>query len=81
MEILDRVNDVQQKHGTARQLLVVLANNYFNAPPKDKTEAALFAKDYDDMSELITAILEYSNAVRDSLNALYCIADNNVKGD
>lgn len=80
MEILDRVSDIQQRHGTARQLVVVLANNYFNAPPKDKTESMLFAKDYNDMSELITAILEYSNTVKDELKQLYQIAKTNIKG-
>ena len=80
MEILDRISDVQQRHDTARQLVVVLANNYFNVPPKDKAESLLFAKDYDDMSELITAIWEYSNTVKDGLKQLCQIAKTNIKG-
>lgn len=39
-------------------------------------------KEYDFTDdESIPAILEYSNAVRDSLNALYSIAKTNIKGD
>lgn len=80
MGILDRVLDIQQRHGTAHQLLSVLANQYFCGEPDERDNKIIFANNYKDMDELINAILEYSNAVRDSLNALYYIADTNVKG-
>lgn len=76
MEILDRVSDIQQRHGTAHQLLSILANKYFYGEPDGRDNKLIFANNYKDMDELINAILEYSQAVRDSLNALY----NDVKG-
>ena len=81
MEILDRVLNIQQRHGTAHQLLSILANQYFYGEPDGRGNKLIFANNYKDMDELINAILEYSNATRDSLNELYCIAETNVKGD
>lgn len=78
MEILDRISDIQQRHGTAYQLLSILANKYFYGEPDGRDGRLIFANDYKDMDELITAILEYSNVVRDGLNELYCTAKNNV---
>ena len=81
IEILDRVSEIQQRHGTAHQLLSILANNYFYGEPDGRDERLIFANKYKDMDELINAILEYSNATRDSLNILYSIAKTNIKGD
>lgn len=80
LEILDRISDIQHRHGTAHQLLSILANKYFYGEPDGRDNKLIFANNYKDMDELITAILEYGNAVRDNLNALYCIANTNVKG-
>lgn len=81
MEILDQISNIQQRHGTAHQLLSILANKYFYDEPDERDNKLIFANNYKDMDELINAILEYGNTVRDGLNELYCIADTNVKGD
>lgn len=80
LEILDLISDIQQRHGTAHQLLSILANQYFCGEPDERDNKIIFANNYKDMDELINAILEYSNAVRASLNSLHYIADTNVKG-
>ena len=79
MEILDRVSDIRLKHDTAKQLLAILANKYFNDEPDGRDELLLFAKDYKDMNELINAILQYTNAVDDGLDDLYSISEKRVE--
>lgn len=78
MEILDQISNIQQRHGTAHQLLSILANKYFYGEPEERDNKLIFANNYKDMDELITAILEYGNAVKDSLNELYSIAETYV---
>lgn len=79
IDFLDRVTDVQRNHDTAKQLLAILANKYFNDEPDGREGLLLFAKDYKDMNELINAILRYTNAVNDGLNDLYCISEKRVE--
>ncbi len=77
MEILDQISNIQMKHNTALQLLSILANKYFYGEPDGRDSKLIFANNYKDMDELITAILEYGNVVKDGLGELYCIADTN----
>ena len=79
IDILDRVLAVRLKHDTAKQLLSILANKYFNEEPDGREGLLLFAKDYKDMNELINAILQYTNVVNDELNDLYCITEKRVE--
>ncbi len=76
IEILDYITTIQQKHDTVNRLLSILANKYFNNEPSSREDMLLFAKDYNDMSELITAVLDYNNTVKDILSELEKLIQN-----